>query len=152
MSTSCSLLPDHCEDQAVTRPSELVIDVHLRPGMRGAGERSVSVTGTSGAGVPVRVSRIWHVIGGREDAILRFVYWYGFGFGVGIVGVGGGGVERCARRFERRDGAEDGGISMKVLQIRREEKKKDCSTYYEESIAFPRPENWLCDKAGRGSN
>lgn len=62
----------------MTRPSELVTEVHLRPGMRGAGDRRVSVTGTSGAGVPVRVSRMWHVIGGREVAIWRFVYWYGF--------------------------------------------------------------------------
>lgn len=56
MSTSCSLLPDHCEDQAVTRPSAFVTEAHFRPGMSGAGERRVSVTGTSGAGVPVRVS------------------------------------------------------------------------------------------------
>lgn len=57
----------------MTRPSALVRDVHFRPGMRGGGDRRVNVTGTEGAGVPVRVSRMWQVIGGREVAILRFV-------------------------------------------------------------------------------
>lgn len=81
--------------------------------MRGAGERRVSVTGTSGAGVPVRVSRMWQVIGGRAVAILRFGCWCGFGDG-GVVG-----GERCARRFERRDGADDGGMSLRSLHKRR---------------------------------
>jgi hypothetical protein len=89
--------------------------------MRGGGERSVSVTGTSGAGVPVRVSRIWQVIGGREVAISRFVNRYG----LMIAGVeGGGGGERCALRLESRDGAEDGGICFYFLQLSKTEKKR----------------------------
>lgn len=61
--------------------------------------------------------------------MLRFVYWYGFGdVGVG----GGGGGERCARKFERRDGAEDGGISLIFLQEIRVIERKSYSTFYEE--------------------
>src|ERR1700712_5742245 len=86
ISTSCSLLPAHCEDQAVTRPSALVREVHLRPGIKGGGERRVSVAGTEGAGVPVSVSSMWQVMGGREVAILRSEVLYRV---VGVVGVGG---------------------------------------------------------------
>jgi hypothetical protein len=50
--------------QAGTRPS-LFVRAVKEMGVEGVGARRVMVTGTFGAGRPVRVSRMWQVIGGR---------------------------------------------------------------------------------------